>query len=70
VKSKRFWTKEFGERLNEERLRYCMTETEMAERIGVSVARYLEFERGETCPSAYTLYKLTKVFTSVDFLRR
>lgn len=66
--SKKFWQQLFGERLKEERYRYCMTLQELADNLGVSAMRLKEFEEGSLCPSAYTIYKLTKIFPSVDFL--
>lgn len=61
--------KEFGEKLRTLRKRNRLTQSELAERLGVVHSHVAGMEHGKTAPSVEILIKLTKIFhVSADVL--
>ncbi|MCO4472383.1 putative transcriptional regulator [Streptococcus infantarius subsp. infantarius] len=60
---------EFSERLKELRLKAKLTQTEVAEKVGVSQPQYARWEAGKRKPTSETLQKFADFFgVSMDYL--
>lgn len=59
----------FKKRLSDERKNAKLTQTEMAERLGIKQPSYIRYENGTSEPSLETLAKIADILeVSVDFL--
>ena len=58
-----------GSRIKETRLRWRMTQVELAEYLEISPATVLNWENGHTQPSNYWLYRLDKWFDETAYVR-
>ncbi len=58
---------DFGLRLKELRLSYALTQSQLAEKIGVSRQAYINYEAGRCIPSAEIISNLSKLF-GIDFM--
>ena len=60
---------EFGERLKSLRLQAKLTQTEVADKVGVSQPQYARWEAGKRKPSSETLEKFANFFgVTMDYL--
>lgn len=60
---------EFGNRLKELRHLNHLTQTQLAERIGVAKSAVSYYENGERCPSHDVLIRIARIFhVSTDYL--
>ena len=59
----------FAERLKEERIMCGLTQTQVAEALGIKQPSYIRYENGKGQPSLENLVKLSELFdVSVDYL--
>ena len=59
----------FQKRLYEQRKLFCLTQSEMAEKLGITQPSYIRYENGTAEPSQECLVKTADIFdVSVDYL--
>ena len=58
----------FGERLQEERLRLCLTREQLAERTSVSPLSISQYEKGRSIPSIKFIYAINQLQLDVVYI--